>query len=272
MSPQTSQIYTENNDFQHLEALSRNRVKRLRHRQVFVEGVLAINQLVENKWPLDAFIYSRDQRLSDWATHLLKTSSAKTHYELPAHLMAKLSQKEEPSELLAIAQMPADDLDRIPLNPTALVVILDRPTNPGNLGTILRSADAFGVNGIIITGHAVDPYEPKTIRASRGCLFSVPLVRVETNQALTDWLHALKAQFPTSQIVGTSAKAETNIASHAFSHPTILMMGNETTGLRKAYQALCDTLVKIPMSGSASSLNVAVATSIFLYEVNKMQP
>ena len=88
------------------------------------------------------------------------------------------SNKSEPSELLALVAMPADDLDRIPLSPDLLVVAFDRPASPGNLGSIIRSCDALGAHGVIMTGHSVDLYDPETISASVGSLFALPVVRL----------------------------------------------------------------------------------------------
>jgi len=144
-------IYSENADFQHIETLRRNRTKRNRSGEFFVEGVRAINQALRNKWIINALVYSRDQRLSDWAEGVIAHAGAKALYELPSSLMEKLSQKEEASELLAIVAMPPDDLTRIPVRDDLLAVVFDRPANPGNLGTVIRSCDALRVDGVIIT-------------------------------------------------------------------------------------------------------------------------
>ncbi|MEM7028582.1 MAG: TrmH family RNA methyltransferase [Chloroflexota bacterium] len=271
MKPQTIPIHVENNDFQYLEVLRRNRVKRQRERVFFVEGVMAINRAIEYGWQVSAFAYTREKRLSDWAETVLLQSQAECHFELSTPLMTKLSEKDEISELIAVVEMPVDSLDRIPLSETALIIILDRPMSPGNLGSIIRSADAFSVDGLIITGHAVDLFDPKTIRASRGSIFALPTIRVATNQALYDWLQQAQHDWPDTQIIGTSAKADESLTTLDFNQPTILMMGNETTGLRKGFQDHCNNLVKIPIGGSATSLNLAAATSIFLYEAYRQR-
>ena len=161
-------IYSENNDFQYAETLRRKREKRLRQREFFVEGVRPINQALKYNWHVRAWLYSREKPLSDWAENILRTSQAAVHYELPWHLHAKLSGKTEPSELIGLVRMPADDLARIPLTDQLLVVVFDRPASPGNLGTIIRSCDALHVDGLIITGHGVDLYDPETISATTG--------------------------------------------------------------------------------------------------------
>ncbi len=126
-------IFNENNDFQHLEVIKMNRNKRHKHREFFVEGVNSINLALQENWIVSAFIYEMGRTLSSWATKILENSKAETHYVLPTNLMAKLSDKEETSELLSIIRMPADDLDRIILQKDLLVTVFDRPSNPGNL-------------------------------------------------------------------------------------------------------------------------------------------
>ena len=138
-------VYTENNDFQYIETLRRNRTRRHASREFFLEGVRAINQALKEGWKVNAWIYTRETRLSDWAAGILNNIPAPRHYELPFALLKKLSQKEDTSELLALAAMPPDDLERIPA--ARLVVVLDRPASPGNLGAIIRSCDALGADG-----------------------------------------------------------------------------------------------------------------------------
>jgi tRNA G18 (ribose-2'-O)-methylase SpoU len=269
--PKLVKLYSENSDFQRIETLQRNRTTRSRSREFFVEGVRPINQAIENGWAINAFVYSREKRLSRWAEELLAQPIATTHYELPLRLVEKLSDKKDTSELLALVAMPPDDLARIPMQPNLLVVVFDRPANPGNLGAIIRSCDALRVDGLIITGHAVDLYDPETIRATTGSFFAVPAVRLASHQQLAPWFEQVRNRTGSLQIVGTSAKAELPIAKCDFTPPTVLVIGNETHGLGEAYRALCDHMVTIPMDGSATSLNVACATSIMLYEIDRQR-
>ena len=264
-------IYTENSEFQSIETLRRNRTKREKSREFFVEGVRAINQALQNRWPIDALIFSRDTRLSDWAEGVIEKSTAKKHFELPLQLLQKLSQKEEASELLALVAMPPDDLARIPERENTLVVVLDRPSSPGNIGAIIRSCDALQADGLIITGHSADLYDPETIRATVGSFFCVPAVRLPSHKELIPWLDGLKQRSGGLQVIGTSSKASTPIQDHDFTAPTVLLIGSEAHGLSENYRLLCNAMVTIPMFGSASSLNVACATSILLYEVARQR-
>ncbi len=271
MKPTLIKLYSENNDFQYIETIKHNRTKRAKSGEFFVEGVRAINQALLHQWDITAFIYSRDKILSDWAETNLASSRAKRHYELPAHLMDKLSDKEERSELLALVAMPPNDLTRIPERDSLFIVVLDRPSSPGNLGTIIRSCDALGVDGLVITGHSADLYDPETVRATTGSFFSIPTVVLPSHNELIPWLNGIKARIPGLSVVGTSAKSQIPLHQHDFLAPTILVIGNETRGMSENYRELCDDIVTIPMFGSASSMNVACATSICLYEVSRQR-
>ncbi len=271
MKSKIVRIYAENATFQLIEALRRNREKRQKQHEFLVEGVRQINLAVQQGWTIKAWLYTPERKLSDWASKLLEQSPAPIHYELSAPLLAKLSSKEETSELLALVAMPEDKLERIPIRPNLLVLIFDRPANPGNLGTLIRSADSLGADGLVITGHAADLYDPETISASVGTLFTLPTVRVGSPRALEPWFDQIRATLGAFVMVGSSAKADYEIDQHDWTQPTLLVIGNETVGMSAHYRDLCDVIVTIPMNGSASSLNVACAASILLYEIQRQR-
>lgn len=273
MKPIIKKIRNENNDFQRIEVVKRNREKRNRYRQCFVEGVKSINFAIENNWKIEAFAYSREATLSNWAKDVLANSMAKTHFELPLSLMEKLSDKEEDSsELIAIVSIPDDDISRIKIGNDSLIVVVDRPSSYGNLGTIIRSCDALRVDGIVITGHAVDIYDTRTIRASMGTLFTVPVVRLQSHRQLLHWFNDIRQNHKDFKIVGSSASGDALIMDvDLATRPMALVIGNETHGLSYSYKQLCDLLVRIPMHGHITSLNVACATSIMLYELERQR-
>jgi TrmH family RNA methyltransferase len=271
MKSQIVRVYSENAQFQHFETLRRNREKRHRHREFVVEGVRHINLALRYGWTIQGWLYSPERRLSDWASGLLAEERAAVQYQLAEHLLARLSSKEEGSELLALIAMPPDDLARIHLDPGLLVVVFDRPSSPGNLGAIIRSCDALGASGLVITGHAVDLYDPETVSASVGSLFALPVVRAPSARDLEPWFAQIEEQVGPFQIVGSSAKAERDITGQDWTGPTVLVIGNETTGISAHYRERCDALVQISMTGAATSLNVACAASILLYEIGRQR-
>jgi tRNA G18 (ribose-2'-O)-methylase SpoU len=273
MKPIIKKIRNENNDFQRIEVIKRNRVKRNRYGEFFIEGVKPINFALENNWYIKSFAYSLEKPLSNWAKEILSDSTAHTHFELPLRLMAKLSDKEEElSELIAVASIPEDNLSRIQIKKDMLVVVLDRPSSYGNLGTIIRSCEALKADGIVVTGHAVDVYDSRTIRASMGTLFALPIIRVQSHNQLLPWFDSIRERYNDFRIVGSSASAHKFIMDEDLQRgPLALLIGNETHGLSYNYKQLCDTLVKIPMYGNITSFNVACATSIMLYEINRQR-
>lgn len=261
-------VTTQNQWFQRAEVIQRNRKKRWQHRQFLVEGVRAINQLRRSpQWQVEALLYSPDTRLSGWAQDVLREIPCAYHLEFTRELLAELSDKEETSEVMALVNMPV--IDDIPVTPGAksITVLLDRPSNPGNLGSIIRSCDAFGVEQIILTGHGVDPFDPVVVRATAGAFFNVPLARLSSHETLATWLAATKASVPALQVIGTSAKGDLPLTACDFTGPTLLCLGNETMGLSAWLKEQCDTLAYIHMQGVASSLNLACATTAILFEV-----
>lgn len=264
-------IYSENNDYQFIETIRRNRTKRHRERAFFVEGVNQINALLESSFQVRAFYYSRERKLSRWAGAILDSSRASIHYSLPEELMKRLSEKEEVSELVALVNMPAVEADSLPLKRGGLYLLFDRPGNRGNLGTIMRSADSFGCDGLIISGHSVDIYDPETIRASLGAFFSLPFARMDSTSEVMAWAERVKEETGELQIVGTTARTEAFTYDCDFRGTTLILLGNETKGLSAAYRELAHSMVKIPIFGTASSLNVACAASIVLYEASRQR-
>lgn len=187
-------------------------------------------------------------------------------------LLAELADRDdETTELVAVVTQPADRLDRIPVRGDFLGVVFDRPTSPGNIGTVIRSSDAFGAAGVIVAGHAADPYDPRAVRASTGSLFALPVVRVPAPSVVLDWLADVRAAGVPVRVVGTDETGEPDVADHDLTGPTLLVVGNETIGMSAAWREACDVVVRIPIGGAASSLNAASAASVVLYEAARQR-
>lgn len=269
--PRTVHIRSENADYQHLDTLRRNRQKRARSGEFLVEGVRSINAALQHGWEVRALVYAGDRSPSRWAQEVLASGRAGVHYLLPGPLMDGLSARHEGSELLAVLSIPPDDPARIPTPPDLRVVVFDRPASPGNLGSLIRSADALGAHGLIVLGHAADLYDPETVRAGTGSLFALPCLRLPGPRELESWLDSVRARHPALQVVGADERGSVVASKYDFSSPTVLLLGNETRGLSAALLDLCDATVRIPMTGSASSLNVAAAGTALLYELDRQR-
>ncbi|WP_174515044.1 TrmH family RNA methyltransferase [Streptacidiphilus albus] len=267
-------ITSRNARFQQWQSLLTNRNKRTRAREFLVQGVRPITVAVERGWTVRAVLFDAGRPLSRWAGELLRglSGSRTEQIAMDGALLAELGEKGETvPELIAVLEMPEDDLERIPVGDDFLGVLFDRPTNPGNIGSIIRSADAFGAHGLIVTGHAADVYDSKSVRASTGSLFALPAVRVPSQHEVHAWLETKRRQGRPVLVVGTDEHGEADVFDFDLTRPTLLLVGNETAGLSAAWRELCDHVVSIPMSGSASSLNAANAATAVLYEASRQR-
>jgi TrmH family RNA methyltransferase len=271
-------ISTRNARFQQWQALLGNRTKRQRAGEFLVHGVRPISLALRFDWALTALLYDADRDLSTWARDVLATTIAgdPVHAAMATELMAELGEKEEGApELIAVAALPPDSLARLarggtPTSGSTLGVVFDRPTGPGNIGTLIRSADAFGAHGVVVTGHAADPYDPRSVRASAGSLFAVPVVRVPSHREVLAWWDAM-APADRPALVATDEHGEIDVADADLTGPTYVVIGNETSGLSAAWRDACDLTVRIPMTGSATSLNAASAATVVLYEAARQR-
>jgi len=258
--------------FQQIEGLKRSRAARRRQDAFFLEGVRAIDRAQAHGVGFRALVWDSERKLSAWARSVLDRAPEADRIELTPALMEQLSDRDERSELAAIVARPADDLARIPLADDLLVVVVDRPSSPGNLGALLRTADAFGAHGLIATGHGCDLYEPRGVRASAGSLFSVPAVSVPGPAQVAEWLARARAELGEIEVVGSSARGDAPLGDTTFSARTVVVLGNETHGMSQSTRALCDRVAAIPMWGDATSLNLTSAAAILLWEARRTRP
>jgi rRNA methylases len=268
-----NKIYTKNADWQKLIVLGTNRNKRHRHGEFLVEGVRNINGAIANNWEIASVIYCPQSLKSDWAYKVIADAKADVLHELSPELMAELSGKEDTSELMMTVKMRHAKTLPAPTDHAPLYLLYDRPSNRGNLGTVIRSCDGFGADGLIICGHGVDPYDPETIVSTMGSFFSFPFMRAEDANGVDAVIADLKSQYPDLRIIGTTSHAQTPIYALNLKSPTLIILGNETDGMSAHLTEICTTLTTIPMSpkSSASSFNAACAATTMLYEVTRQR-
>lgn len=259
-------VTTRNARFQQWQALLANRNKRHRAGEFLVHGVRPITLALDHGWPVRALVHPTTGTRSVWAREVLRDATGERVAMAP-ELLRELGEKDdETPELIAVVELPADDLQRIPDDANALVVAFDRPASPGNIGTLIRSADAFGAAGVVITGHAADPYDPKAVRASTGSVFALPTIRCSSPDDVIDWARARALR-----IVGTDESGSATVDDVDLAGPSLVVVGNETAGLSAAWREACDTIAAIPMTGSATSLNAAAAATVVLYEAARQR-
>ena len=262
-------VTTRNAAFQQWQALLTNRAKRQRTGEFLVQGVRPISLAVEHGFAVHALLYSDRRPLSRWARETLERTGA-TPVAMAPELLDELGEKES-SELVAVVALPDDRLDRVPARPDLLAVVFDRPSTPGNIGTLVRSADAFGAAGVSVTGHAADPYDPRSVRASTGSVFAVPVLRADSHREVVGWVDGLRAGGHPVRILGTDEHGPTGVAEADLTGPCVLVIGNETNGLSAGWRESCDGMLRIPIAGAASSLNAAAAGTVVLYEAARQR-
>ncbi|MBR6185639.1 MAG: rRNA methyltransferase [Clostridia bacterium] len=269
----TLKMTARNAEFQRFETLKRNREKRARQGLAFIEGVQMVEQAVAHGWRFYAMAVADGNRLSGWAEDMIGKARPEALYQMAPALHAELSDRENPCEIIGLIRTRTDGLRRIEDAAKVsavppLIALFDRPASPGNLGTFLRSADAFGAVGAVVTGHAADFYDPQCIRASVGTVFALPFGELSGAEEAVAWLRGLPSR---PLIVGTSAKGTKTLSEIDLTGPVALVTGNETFGLSHAWKEQCDILARIPIYGAASSLNAGSAATVCFYEAARQR-
>jgi TrmH family RNA methyltransferase len=227
-----------------------------------VEGYREIRRALEKKVPLHELYYSPEWFLGENEPALIAEAQAAGAklFELTRAAFAKIAYRERPDGLMAVAPQWHRTLDELALPPEPFLLVIEAIEKPGNLGTIMRSADAAGVDAIIVCDPVTDIFNPNVVRASTGVLFAIPLVVAESRVAQA-WLRDKKIR-----TVATTPAAETLYTGADLRGPLAVVMGNEQYGLGEYWLKNADLRVRIPMAGQADSLNVATATLIVLFE------
>ncbi len=261
-------VSTRNARFQEWEALLGNRKKRNQVGGFLVQGVRPIDLALEHRWEFQDVLFDAERRLSEWARKVLETSGADV-YAVSRELMAELGEKDvDVPELLAVVSMPDTSLKRVEAGERFLGVVFDRPGSPGNLGSLIRSADAFEADLVVTTGHGADLFDPRTVRASTGSLFSMRVAHAERPADVAAWV---AAQAEPVRMVGTDEHGERDLAEEDLTGSTLLVIGREADGMSRAWRETVDATARIPIGGAASSLNAAAAGSIALYEAARQR-
>lgn len=267
-----TEVRVKNNIYQHILVLKTNRRKRNHYGEFVVEGVRNINEAIRNGWEIRHFVMT-EGKLSDWAQDILRKVRTDTDYRFSKELMRELSGKEDTSELIAVVGMRRITFEGIQLSDNPFLVLFDRPSNKGNLGTLIRSCDALGADLLIITGHSVDMYDPDVIASSMGSFFSLRIIRISDNDTLDGFIRNVREQYDNFKIVGSTAHARSAVFEMDLTVPLMLMIGNETKGLSYYFKEKSDELCTIPMAeeAAASSFNVSCAASVMMYEVTRQR-
>lgn len=227
-----------------------------------VEGYREIRRALEKQVSLQELYYAPDWFLGENEPALIAQAEAAGAklFELTKETFAKVAYRERPDGLLAVAPQWKRELASLALPAAPFLLVVEAIEKPGNLGTILRSADAAGCDAVIVCDPVTDIFNPNVVRASTGVLFSVPLVVAESSQVQA-WLKEKAVR-----TIATTPAAEKLYTDADLRGPLAVIMGSEQYGLSEFWLKNCDLPVRIPMAGQADSLNVAMATIITLFE------
>lgn len=256
----------QNNRIKELVKLSKRR-DRDERRVTIVEGTREISQALNSGVvPVEVYLCPElisgpeNQRLVAHCEQLARRGLT-TLVTVTAAVFAKIAYREESGGILLVIPYITRPLAQMPVTTTPFLTVIEGVEKPGNLGAILRTADAAGVTGAIVCAGATDVHNPNVVRASLGALFTVPLAEANTTEVI-QWLQQQRIR-----IVAASPEGEQTYTDLDYTLPVAIVMGSEAHGLTPVWLAAADARVRIPMRGVVDSLNLSAATAIVLYEV-----
>lgn len=261
-----------NETFDHITSAGNPLIKQLRSLErkkgrnetglFLAEGARLIEQALAQGWQIETLVTSNSGAERDYVQALAARAEAQGArlIQVPDRLAGSIARKDNPQAVIAAIKQRELTLEETLDDGAGLWIGLYECRDPGNLGTILRTADCAGAAGVILIENCCDPFSVEAVRASMGSLFDVRLARADF-ESFNAW-----RQKAGLNMVAASVNGETSHVGVDFEQPSLILMGNEQAGLPPAIEAACDTLCLIPMRGGADSLNLAQATAIMLYE------
>lgn len=240
----------------------RQRATREEREEMIIEGYRELLRALDNQHRPKELFYCRELFMGSNEPALIERcrETGAALFECAPSVFEKMSYRDRPEGLLAIAPQIHRSLADLVLPENPLIVVAEAIEKPGNLGTILRTSDAAGVNAVIVCDRCTDIHNPNVVRASIGTIFSLPVIEASTPDTLA-WLrnHGI-------QVLAATPHAELEYYSADLSKGTAIVVGTEQYGLSSTWMEAAHLNVRIPMLGQADSLNVAAATTILLFE------
>lgn len=236
------------------------RKARLESGAFLVEGIHHVGEAVEAGWDVESLLYAPERLTSAFGRDLVTRLGMESH-PVSAQVMESVAGKENPQGILAIVHQRQTGFDDLPAMQTGVALV--SPQDPGNVGTILRTMDAVNADILFLLDGGVDLYHPTVIRSSMGTIFWKPIIRASFDEFIS-WARQVRPA--EIQLIGTSARGDVDYQTLIPKTPWILVLGSEQKGLSSAQTNACDVAVSLPMKGRVSSLNLAVAAGVLLYE------
>ena len=227
-----------------------------------VEGAQPVGRAIEAGWEVEVLIVAPDLLTGTAAAIVAGQRGLGIRVvHVSAELFGRMSDREGPSGLAAIVRGGLMPPGNLPTGPGSVYVALHNIGNPGNLGTIIRTADATATAGIILVGDTADPFAPTAVKASMGSLFAVPVAHITDAGAFFRWAGGTGVR-----VLATSGRGGSEHWTTAYRPPLAILLGSEGPGLPIAVLEQADECIRIPMTGTPESLNLAVAAGVMLYE------
>lgn len=237
---------------------------RTRQGKYIIEGIHLVQEALEHSAAIECIAYDIDRGIPNELGKYTRTSDVEWIGVSPA-VIAKCTDTVTPQAVFAVIRKDDKQADELLRKPDSLVIVLDRLQDPGNVGTIIRSADAAGADGVILGRGSADVYNPKTIRSTMGSFFHLPVVEADLRVILPE------AKELGVTLVSTSLAAEHSCYSYDFKGSRWIVIGNEGSGVSEEINELVDDAVIIPSKGQAESLNAAMAATVLLFEAMRQR-
>jgi tRNA G18 (ribose-2'-O)-methylase SpoU len=252
-----------------VKALRLLRLRKYRQREgrFLIEGIRVVEEALSTSAAVESLVYAPELLVSDRARALVGQVGPERHLVLSGSAFRALSDRDAPQGIAAVVRIEDHPLTAIPISEEMLVAVAYQLSDPGNLGSIVRTADAAGATAVLVVEPSVDLYDPQTIRATMGSLFALPVVRLADESALTAWFASLRASGLPLLVVASSAHGPQLYFDVDYCRPAVMIVGNERQGLPESMRNAADVVVRLPMTGRATSLNVSAAAAALLYEV-----
>lgn len=245
----------------------RQRKYRRQEGRFLIEGIRIVEEAFACEAPVETLVYAPDLLVSQRAHALVDQVQPAQRLALSGEVFCSLSDRDNPQGIAATVRIENRALSEIPRDEDMLVIVAYQLRDPGNLGSIIRTADAAGASGVVIVGPSVDLYDPQAVRATMGSLFALPIVRLEDGTSLSTWYEDIRAGGLPLLVAATSAHGQQTYFEADLNRPVILLIGPERHGLPEHVQAGADTILRLPMRGRATSLNVSAATAALVFEI-----
>jgi TrmH family RNA methyltransferase len=236
-----------------------------------IEGIHIVEEALTCAAPVDMVVYAPDLLVSDRAQALVERADPDRRLALSGEAFRSLSDRDDPQGIAALVRIEDRPLSALPLSAEMLVVVAYQLSDPGNLGAIIRTADAAGATGVIAVTPSVDLYDPQTVRATMGSLFALPVIYPVEPVDLERWVGQVRAAGVPLCVIASSAHGRQDYSEVDYRRPLALLVGNERYGLPPDLRDRADLLVRLPMSGRATSLNVSAAAAAMVYEITRQR-